>query len=69
MEALFEEINRALDRRQSEEIQHMLAEKELRRQIANISHDLRTPLTSIIATYSLRRLMGHLQRNARMRWR
>lgn len=59
MEALFEEINRALDRRQSEEIQHMLAEKELRRQIANISHDLaHGPLTSIIGYLQLAQADG-----------
>lgn len=53
MEALFKAVNQTLDLRQSGEIKHMLAEKELRRQIANISHDLRTPLTSIIGYLQL----------------
>lgn len=43
-----EEINRTIDGRRESEANRVKFERELRQTIANMSHDLRTPLTSII---------------------
>lgn len=41
-------LNELLELRQSERASYRRKEQELRQQIANVSHDLRTPLTSIL---------------------
>ena len=41
-------LNQLLELRQEERALYRRKEQELRRQIANVSHDLRTPLTSIL---------------------
>lgn len=48
IESLTEEINKIIDGRRECEASKIKFERELRQTIANMSHDLRTPLTSII---------------------
>lgn len=46
-EGLFQTINELMEQRQTEGAGYRRKEQDLRRQIADVSHDLRTPLTSI----------------------
>lgn len=52
-EGLLQEINALLERRESERAEYLRKERDLRRQIADVSHDLRTPLTSILGYLQL----------------
>ena len=52
-EELLWEVNRLLERHQEEQAEFRRREEDLHRQISNVSHDLRTPLTSILGYLQL----------------
>lgn len=52
-EALFKEINGLICAKREGDLQHARRENELRQEIANITHDLRTPLTSVLGYLQL----------------
>ena len=57
-EELFHTVNALLEQRELERVDYQRKERQLRQQIANVSHDLRTPLTSILGYLQLLREEG-----------
>ncbi|MBU5434470.1 sensor histidine kinase KdpD [Pseudoflavonifractor sp. MSJ-37] len=53
VEELLAEIDRLLELRRSDRAESRAREQAIRRQISNVSHDLRTPLTSILGYLQL----------------
>jgi len=53
LEALLVEVNQLLSDKQAARIVHERKEQDIRRQISSITHDLRTPLTSILGYIEL----------------
>ncbi|MUT65229.1 sensor histidine kinase KdpD [Paenibacillus sp. NEAU-GSW1] len=53
LEALLIEVNRIIAARQEDRIAYGRKEQELRREISSMTHDLRTPLTSILGYIEL----------------
>lgn len=47
LERLLQEVNLLVDEKKAQSVSYERRDQELRQEIANISHDLRTPLTSI----------------------
>lgn len=75
-EMLFQEINGLISAKREGDLQHARRENELRQEIANITHDLRTPLTSVLGYLQLmqedklpeeerKRYLGIVQNRAR----
>lgn len=58
LEELLVEVNKILAVKQQEQILYQKQEQEIRTQIANITHDLRTPLTSILGYLALAKEEG-----------
>ena len=52
-ERLLQTVNKLLELRMEEGVSFRRKEQDLRRQIANVSHDLRTPLTSVLGYLQL----------------
>ncbi|RDU21977.1 sensor histidine kinase [Anaerosacchariphilus polymeriproducens] len=53
MEEFLETVNEYLEVAQNERIHHLRKEQEFKRQIENVSHDLRTPLTAVLGYINL----------------
>jgi len=53
LEALLVEVNQLLSDKQAERIVHERKERDIRKQMSSITHDLRTPLTSILGYIEL----------------
>lgn len=65
LEELLVEVNKILAAKQQEQILYQKQEREIRTQIANITHDLRTPLTSILGYLALAKEEGVANKDAK----